>query len=178
MKIKQIRFVLENCETFEISGRNIGWILLDEISETIARTAINYVDEIHYCKRFEIEIFSEADMTYHPFDVEDIEKTVFERLTEGNDITLIEIVWEDDTVNSFRPEWYGESEFSNEGQNGVVSDLGNLYIAINEDFCKRTKSIYDIFPYMDEEETLRNKKMLQHGYDEEPQSEQLFDTVP
>lgn len=166
MKIKQIRFVLENCETFEISGRNIGWILLDDISETIVRTAINQADTIRYCKRFEIEIFSEADITYHPFNVEDLEKTVFKRLTEGNDITLIEITWEDDTIDSFRPEWYGESEFFNDGQNAIVSDLGNLYIAINRDFYNRTKSIYDIFPRMDEDDTLRNKEMMQQSYDE------------
>lgn len=154
MIIKQIDFVLENCEVVSIPGYYIGFIDINDIKTSISRVACNCVMEMKVCYDFAVEIHRDANKKYAPFDVDDPERitSTFDRLTKWRDITSIELTltnndyYEEDfdEYNEIRKiflHWTGDNEFENAGQLCYINKSGDLYITVNDG----TKSMYDVF---------------------------------
>ena len=56
MKIKEIVFTLENCDTITIPGQYIGDICLKDFKTELSRQALNSIDKMDICEHFFIEI--------------------------------------------------------------------------------------------------------------------------
>lgn len=154
MIIKQIDFILENCEIVSIPGYYIGFIDINDIKTNISRVACNCVMEMRVCNDFAIEIHRDANKKYAPFDIDDPERitSTFDRLTKWRDITSIELTLTDNEyydedfdehieTNKIFLHWTGDNEFENAGQLCYINKSGDLYITVNDG----KKSMYDVF---------------------------------
>ena len=153
MRLKYIELTLENCEVVTIDGKYIGDFLVDDISTSISRLACNWVGKVDWAGLVAIEIHKDADKElYHP---------IFSRLTTWNDITHIDICLEEDAgddsakshIYSYDISWSDDAEEENKNQESYISDLGNLYIYINNKKSSDNKGIFDFF----DKEEINNK---------------------
>lgn len=154
MIIKQIDFVLENCEVISIPGYYIGFIDISDIKTNISRVACNCVMEMKVCNDFAVEIHRDANKPYYPFDIHDERQnyTVFDRFTSWKDITQIEITLTDNECyeenfdehlekHTIYLNWSGNNEYENAGQQCYINKSGDLYITVNEN----KKPMYEVF---------------------------------
>ena len=148
-KLKEIKFVLENCDWITIPGNYIGSFCVTDIKKYIARKAMNYIGEYEVAESFMIEIHSEADRFHKQFgQIQNVGHTKFKRLMDWKDITNIEFEIEDclDEENttckkySYGVDWHEDDEFDNRYQKTYLSPSGHLYIVISAD-----KDIFDVF---------------------------------
>jgi hypothetical protein len=91
------------------------------------------------CESFCIAINSEANKDYYHFENkdEDYKQKAFERLSHG-DITSVNIIYDDEAKDSFYVKWTGESDYINESQDTYVSNNGDLFIVISEEYDVKT----------------------------------------
>ena len=163
--IKEIELVFENCESMVVPRNVIGQFDIEDIHVHIHRIASNAIAKYQVPNKIALEIFSEYNAEYQPFDM-DIESWKdyrFNRITSCNDITPIGVIYEDGSHDIFYTDFDGECVNAN--QKSVVSTLGNLYIVIGKDMA-----IGDVFPddYMDDEEEVKLRKdMFDIGIEEE-----------
>ena len=144
-EIDRIELVLENCEVIIIDGKYIGAFYINNIKTNISRIAINSVQKYSTSGDILIEILKGGNVKYLPFNIEDYKTTVFDRLTEANDITHVEVHWKDGSCDDIWVEYNDESHstFENTYQQSYLSEIGNLYISINKND--------DIFDIIDKE---------------------------
>lgn len=154
MKLKQITFQLENCDSITIDGKYVGYFLVDELNISFERIACNAIDRIDVANVFAIEIHRDANKERYQFGQDGYEKfkqMVFDRFTRWDDITSIqfELVRECDELTSglesydyydYLIHWVGDSDADNEAQTSYISKDGHLYIVIAEG-----KTIEDFF---------------------------------
>ena len=139
MKLKEITFVLENCDHITIDGKYIGEFLVDEINTSIQRISCNAILEMNVANVVVVEIHKDANKERHPFGVADWKCMAFDRLIEYNDITSIKFKL-DDKDYSYYVDWVGDDDYENEAQSSYVSKDGHLYLVIAKD-----KGIPDFF---------------------------------
>lgn len=142
MKLKNIEFIFENCDSINIDGKYIGDFLVDDIKTSIKRIACNCITKIDVAHTIAIEIHKDANHERYAFgqtQIEDFKQTVFDRLGAYNDITAIKFTlekWCDggpkDTTYSYYVDWTGDSEYSNEAQINYQSKEGHFYILIKD----------------------------------------------
>ena len=71
MQIKQISFIMENCEVIRIEGKYIGDFRCRNIEKSIERVACNSIMEMNIVKDFAIEISKDANIAeYRPFGMD------------------------------------------------------------------------------------------------------------
>lgn len=136
--IKEVEFVLENCEVITIPGKYIGELDINNIRTTFGRIACNAFSKRTCSDSIYIEIHKDANVDYLPFGVENLKTKIFDRLAGGNDITHIKysLINDDGEIlaqEDITPTWTGESDYENEAQKSYVSKLGHLYIVIDKD---------------------------------------------
>lgn len=146
-RLKSITFVLENCERITISGKYVGYFLVDDIKTSFLRMAANWIDKQEIAKTFVIEIHKDANKhNYDSFGFVHSNTTVFDRLNKYADITHICFVLEKESVDNVENEvaheetycysvdWISEEPFYiNKAQKNYISKCGNMYIVIAED---------------------------------------------
>ena len=152
MRLKCIELTLENCEVVTIDGKYIGDFLVDDISTSIRRLGCNWDGKVDWAGLVAIEIHKDADgEQYRSFGYK---ATKFSRLTEWNDITHIDICLEDEDaednvdksqIYSYAIHWDDDDDEENKNQESYISDLGNLYIYINNKKSSDNKGIFDFF---------------------------------
>lgn len=160
MRLKEICFILENCETITIAGKHVGDFMIEDIRTSLRRCAINATRKMEVCNHFYIEICKDANCKNKPFGCEDIDSNdIFTRLKLG-DITSVEVILEDadnledtETYNYY-VRWTGDSDYYNESQEVWISNIGNLYICISEE-----KHLGD---FLDKEEKNEEEYMRGH----------------
>ena len=156
MKLKNITFVLENCDCFTIDGKYIGDFLVEDIRTSIQRIACNAIMKMDTVHTFAIEIHKDANKERCPFGFEDDKELTFDRLISYNDITQIEfeLVEHSLLVENYVEEmeepivehyhyyihWVGDDDCINDAQKTYISNVGNLYIVIADG-----KNIEDFF---------------------------------
>lgn len=131
MEIKRIRFIFENCETFEISGKDIGDFLLEDIHTSYARMP-NIELGIHKFVRadkFVIEIHRRANTTYK---CGDDEMYKFDRILHYDGIAQIEL-YMDNQYQTYFLTWANEFKNENDYQSSFLSKCGHLYLCISKD---------------------------------------------
>lgn len=163
MKLKEITFVLENCDLITIDGKYIGNFIVEDIRTSIQRIACNSIEKMDVAHTLAIEIHKDADKTHYAFGIEDYYKeSVFDRIISYDDITSIQFELVDEyTEESQEPtvehydyfiDWVEGDNQENDAQKSYVSKVGNLYIVIAdgkniEDFFD--KEVIDDSEYMD-----------------------------
>ena len=143
MNIKKITFILENCEVIEIDGKYIGEICVNKIKERITRIAVNAVEAYKECGEFYIEIHKDANGVY-PATSNPIPLGIFDRLTDYNDITHIEIECDNGEVYEYFTKWGGDSDYINKLQDSYIGDQGTLYIKIGKKSIEKYFKSYDM----------------------------------
>ncbi len=131
--ITKVEFVLENCESIEISSNCIGLIMLNDIHTTICRFAANSISKLVTSKNIFVEMYKEGDAQYHPFDTESKDDTKFSRLNRFHDITQIRLYYDDGSEECYFTDYDPDSDRhgeANRNQSSYLSSLGNLYISI------------------------------------------------
>lgn len=153
MKLKEITFVLENCDLITIDGKYIGNFVVEDIRTSIQRIACNSIDKMDVAHTLAIEIHKDADKTHYAFGfgTEDYYKeSVFDRIISYDDITSIQFELVDEYVEgnqeptvehyNYFVDWTGESNQENNAQKSYISKVGNLYVVIADG-----KNIEDFF---------------------------------
>lgn len=152
MRLKNITFVFENCDTITIDGKYIGDFLVSDLKTEIKRIACNAIERMDIAGTVAIEIHKDANKEYYQFGQNQYEKfktKVFDRLAD-NDITSIEFELEqsyegiEEKTESYcyYVSWVGESDYYNDAQKCYFSDEGHLYITIAEG--KKTEDFFDL----------------------------------
>ena len=170
MKVKEISFILENCDVVTIDGKYIGDINLSDFRTSIRRIACNSIDKMESCYDFSVELHKDANKQHYPFGYSEYEKTTFDRLKQG-DITSVELVLIDgyaedgeiprEETYNYYVKWVGDSDYINDAQKVYLSKCGNLYIIINEQ--NDIKDYFDLDDINDEEEMDFKFKMYDVG---------------
>lgn len=148
LNITKINLTFENCETMDFSPEDFGTFLIADIKEEIHRVALNCIAKQKIAGTVAFEIFGEADTTYDSFG-EESKDTKFARIIHWNDITAIDLTYDNGITEEFFVDYKEKIEGAlgspNVFQKTYVSGLGNLYIVIGKE-----KNVRDMFP---EEET-------------------------
>lgn len=135
MKLKEITFTLENCETITVDGKYVGHFIIDNIEKGFYRIAVNCIKKTQNANRVVLEIHKNANREEHIFGSENLDKQfIFNRLKYG-DITYVDFIIEDGDgcmEYSFAVDWCGESEYINEAQKTYESECGHLYLVIED----------------------------------------------
>ena len=129
--IKYINIILENCEVIKIDGSHIGYFMLDDIRKSLQIFGCNAFGKAETAQLFAVQIHNAADIPYKFFDTI-TNHTCFERLTEHNDITSIEVHENNGTSGEYFVKWVGD-DYSNDIQSSVIDECGNLYIVVSPD---------------------------------------------
>lgn len=152
MRLKCIELTLENCEVITIDGKYVGYFLVDDISTSISKLVSNWVGKVDWAGLVAIEIHKDANEEYYFPDGN--KGNTFSRLMTWNDITHIDICLEDEDaeddsakshIYSYAISWGDDDEEENKNQESYMSDLGNLYIYINNKKSSDNKGIFDFF---------------------------------
>ena len=136
MKLKEITFVFENCDSVTIDGYHVGHFVADNIVTSVRRLACNYIGKMDTVTTFAIEIHRYANITHYPFGCKEFRRTVFDRLEEYNDIvsvmfTIVDENGKEDKYDCY-VDWTGDSEYTNDAQKTYISNAGNMYIVIDK----------------------------------------------
>ena len=185
MRIKEVTFTTENCESITIPGKYIGEFHVGEIKKVIQRVAANAILDMDVCDEFFIEIHADANKPHTPFGFlhEDAEPA-FDRLLRWYDITVVEftLVGDDEYFDvpqdlresrdteeksySYYVMWKnGRSEEDNAAQRTFYSEnTGWLYIAVgNDEFLANALSEDSIRDYKDPDYADLNAEMCEIG---------------
>lgn len=154
--VKSIEFGFENCECFTIDAKYFGTLELMDFETQIRRNACNSISKTNFVNTVAIEIFSEGNGDYHPFEIKNETMKFFDRLQEYNDIVDLTITYSDDTIENYYVDYDEGGDDSlgapNINQHSYMNKFGDLYIVISKD-----KSIFDFF----DEEMINDEKLMQ-----------------
>ena len=130
--IKSVEFVFENVECFSIDAKYFGVMDIGDFERRIERVASNCIADHTIAHKILFEIFAEADGKYDSYGEDHMK---FKRILDCDDITHIEITYDDDTTDSILVDYdegmdAGALGANNINQTSMLSDLGNLYICI------------------------------------------------
>lgn len=134
--VQIVTICFENCEYAEIPIKYFGKFFIDKISTGIYRIAMNAICKENCAEEVVLEIFSEVDQIgYHPCCNKKETASVINRISQYNDITSIEIKYEDGSEERYLVSYKTEkgNEYGpNTLQQSFVSELGNLYVLIGK----------------------------------------------
>ena len=143
MQIKKIELVLENCEVVVVDAKYIGFLLIDAVSHEITNFGINDIGEINRCGKFYIELHKDLDKygvaESYLAHIDEPQPNIFDRLTYFNDITQVEIHYDNGEVKNYYVDYWGDE--TNAYQQSHISAAGHLYIKVNS----QNHSFEDIF---------------------------------
>lgn len=155
-EVKEVGFHFENCEYFRVKRKYIGDILVGGIEYQIERLGNNCIRKNWSAKKIAVEIFQEGNEEYDPYwDLTEEEKedgwggdgkiqSWFDRFVRFRDITSIIITYQDGHSEQYYTDYREEQEgvlgSDNLNQKSLITELGNLYLVIEEG-----KEIDDIF---------------------------------
>lgn len=131
MNVEYVKFIFENCETFQIAGEDIGDLYIDNIHHHYRRITANFVEKFEYADTFFIEIHKRANEPYECFGGPDtIYK--FDRLIHYDDIVVVEMKINGE-VKTFYLNW--DNPYAEENpkyQTTLISTCGHLYLKVSE----------------------------------------------
>ena len=131
--IKKIELVFENCDYVEIQPEDI---------------ACNSISKYKVIDDMVIILTRNANKQYKPFGFIKNKEYIFDRITEWDDITSIDITYKDDTIDHITVTWTGNSDYNNDSQHSLLTPQGNLIIVIGnsvEDYLhKKDLTVEDI----------------------------------
>ena len=172
--VKSVNLVLENCEVINIDAQYFGQLLLEKIRTKVYRVAMNSISRMQVVNRVAIELFSEANVPYDSFG-EESRETIFDRLTNYNDIAQIELIYDDEGKDTelFIVNWVDDDQCgcTNKLQKSYTSKPGNLYILIGKDM--KLKNFFDKEEIEDEQCMMFAKSMVLESADDDDDEDEL-----
>lgn len=129
--IEYIELVLERDEQIVIDRKYIGLLTINKIKRKITKSRINEINDCLTVGEFAIQISKKLNEE-HQEGLSGI-CTTFERLLHFNDITQVNIQFDDNTRDEFIIK-------STEHQSAKLDINGHLYI-----LCKKNTNVYDYF---------------------------------
>ena len=159
--IKSVEFVFENVTSLTIDAKYFDDIEIGEFERHVCRVASNSVSSYTVAKKMLFSIFAEADGDFFCYGQNEGKK--FERILAWDDITSIEITYDDgevETIYTDYDEWLYEGQLgaNNVNQTSMLSELGNLYICIWAGH--RVKEVFPHHAICDVEENEFKKEMF------------------
>lgn len=147
-EVKYIELIFENCDWVRFT-EGVGHFHLGKLETSIDRIAMNSIRKHTLAKEVAMQISKDAK--YQRDKNFDDNAHIFERIVEWNDITHVDIGYEDGSEESYyvnyeEPE--GEEDMlgaPNINQKSIISNGGNLYLVIDGN-----KDIKDYFNDLDE----------------------------
>ena len=132
-----IEITFENCETMSIDAQDINYIYIDGITDSYCFRRYSednvFESDIKECKHFVIILEETADIEHKAFGVDDdVKETVFQRLTEFNDITSIELHKEKENITIQVPWNYENEEINSWQESKLINNNKQLRIEIKE----------------------------------------------
>lgn len=133
-EIKTVELVLENLESVLFSVKDIVMLSINDIKKSIRfsneQTSINLT-----ANEIIIEINSKANLysaySHKWFDKQNESLLPFDRLMKYNDITAIELTYQDDSKDYIYANWPGDIDENNKLQSSKFDSDGNLNINIS-----------------------------------------------
>lgn len=125
-------FVFENCEYLEIKISDIAYCRLTNFEK---RTECwdNHCTELDLIGDVYFRLKTSANNDYiNPYTGTSTE-TVFERILSHDDITQIEVIYDDNSVFRYYPIWNDGDEWDNKYQTTKIDDNDTLEIVIKND---------------------------------------------
>ncbi len=165
--VEKIEIVFENCDCLTFKIRDFYDFVIENVRPRVNRVGSNCIAKSNIADIY-FHIFKGADKSYNEFGQEDWERSKFERIKNGCDITSVVLTYGDGTSEEFYPVWIDkdpngctnscmEARITERGDLKVVitanrenSRLYERYLEDNEDdldFCE------DFFSDEEEEET-------------------------
>lgn len=143
-EVKNIRIGFENCEVMDFDVKEAASLLLDNITAMVQRFAINSVGEMTQCSEFFVELIPAANREHSPFGMDD-KTTNFQRIREYDDITSVELFYDDGTSVEVYVPWEDATTGGeiNKLQSSYLSENGALYIYISKD-GKNVRDLIDL----------------------------------
>lgn len=133
-EVKYIEVIFENCESMIVKRHLLGVFRIAGIHDIIGRVASNSIQKYQAADEVVMEILPKAAETeYHAFGMEKYKSTLMKRLSEFNDITHIDVHYEDGTQDSFAVDYCEENESlgaPNINQKTFLSLKKHLFIVI------------------------------------------------
>lgn len=138
-RVKSISLGFENCEDISIDKECIHMLLFDKVAECIYYDhPRDTIRRYQTCEEFLLELNEKADRQYEYFGYSS-EQTIFQRTQLCQDITSVEIIYDDDTKEliyvPYMPLGGGES---NAYQTSCIRDTGRMLICISKDKTANT----------------------------------------
>lgn len=131
--VKEIHLVLENCEFIVVPTKYLADVVIEDITQKISREAINSVSKSLTAKSVYLEILKPSDLKVVGLMREDRDYTCKERISDGGDITCLQVVYKDDSYEDYWVEWNHSSDYYNSYQKVEFSKEGNLHLLIHKD---------------------------------------------
>lgn len=129
-KLNSVKIIFENCEALTIPAEDILHIEINNISKNYSfLDGWCHVDSINNADKAIILISKDAN-TCKYFDIMFSSITPFERMTRYNDITHLNLRYEDGVIESYVVTFKGNEE--NELQHSEIIPSGSLMIKIGE----------------------------------------------
>ena len=140
-KLIMMTLFFENLESVFIRPCNIASFLIDNIVERKVKSW--YSDTVSSNK------IASATIVLNNSANEQLQNgsTVFERLAKYNDITIIDLKYDDGSTEEIYVEW-GDGEYSNEYQTYTIAEQGYFVITINKNTTAK-EEVARIFNYND-----------------------------
>lgn len=130
--VKKIKLIFENCEVIDIT-KAVGDFSIEGISKGIHRVASNCVGSFITADFVKFQIYGDGEFKNISFS----DRPPFDRILTYNDITGIELTYNDDTIETIYPVFEGEE--INKYQT-TKEYKGDIFIVISKD--KSFDSVY------------------------------------
>lgn len=131
-EVKQIELVFENCEDMTFLPKQIGAFWCSDITAQVGRIACNSISKQLWCKELFLELYPVANQKYDSFGHKS-EDTTFERICRFDDITGIEITYEDGSKDYILLPWNEEGNYTNKHQSSQIDENGRLYVLVSKE---------------------------------------------
>lgn len=131
-KLKELKLVLENCDAICFEVNEIEMFYFNKIKNRRVLFYNHYgrIDDSPSIDDFIIRIKPFANKEYYEFGIDEFKTYKFERL-KHNDITQVELIYDDLSNECFYVRWHEDDEYSNRYQ---ITEVVNeeLIITINK----------------------------------------------
>ncbi|MBO5435945.1 hypothetical protein J6A31_09135 [bacterium] len=137
-KILEIEFVFENCEGLTIDGSHLNYLSITDVRPQYHYSANSSFIRMDIAHEICIQINSDGNGTYYPFNVRENAREKFDRITKFDDISQINLtIGEADYVPhkeiiSITPIWTGDDDMTNAAQTSRINEDGSLQIVIKD----------------------------------------------
>lgn len=144
--IKRVEIVRENVDVIILSPEDIASLFCDGLNKSVTIQQDSYA-EVEFADSIYLKLWDSANNPHYELGCLDFESKIFE-LIQANDITSIEVVFDDDEQRVIMAHWDPDSEWENTWQHSYIDEDGCMYIGIGEHVD--LKGFFNLY-YTDEE---------------------------